>query len=150
MTPPMQRPIVTVTNAVFYVDGEPWPLACTLVYDLSDPMAVTFQFELEVELNNGEVVTDRQCWALARDLLDSSMSRPGQEVGDGFVRLRLLIDRNVLMMTLLDSSRDAPFQVFVEADPIPHFMAASLRMAPVGQEHIDIDAELEALLGESS
>ncbi|MGH8777162.1 MAG: SsgA family sporulation/cell division regulator [Jiangellaceae bacterium] len=122
-------------------DGPVLPLEAEMRYSAADPLAV------EALLDDGSPEPIR--WVFARDLLASGL---GQRSGDGDVVIWPTHDADghpAVHLRLRSPEGDALLEG--SADALAEFLAATWRLVPQGteQEHLDVDAVLEALLGES-
>ena len=109
-------------------------------YSTASPYAVTAVFRTA----DGDVT-----WVFGRDLLDDGLLEPAGE-GDVTVWPAMLDDHVVVCIALASPSGSALLQV--DASALRLFLDRSYAVVPLGDEseHIDIDAELAALLGDDA
>lgn len=125
-----------VTLLVTAANGEA-EIAAELRYEPSDPFAVS----LVIGTGHADPVT----WVFARELLHDGLTAP---TGRGDITIepagRRLGER-VLRITL---ATDCLATMLMSADAATEFLMASFALVPTGceLEHIDIDAEINALL----
>jgi hypothetical protein len=122
-------------------DGDDFPVAAELRYSARDPLAVEAVFH--------DPSPDPVHWVFARDLLAAGLDR---RTGDGDVVVWPTQDtqaRPAVHLRLRSPSGDALLEA--PADAVAEFLAETARLVPPGTEyqHVDIDAALESLLGES-
>ncbi len=122
-------------------DGADVPLEAELRYTAQDPLAVEALFD------DGSAEPVR--WVFARDLLAEGLDRRS---GDGDVVVWPTQDAQArpAVHLRLRSPNDAAL-LEAPADALGEFLAATALLVPPGTEyqHLDIDAALESLLGES-
>ena len=121
--------------------GDDLPLCAELRYSAQDPLAVEALFD------DGR--PDPVRWVLARDLLSAGLDR---RTGDGDVIVwptQDALDRSAVHLRLRSPNGDALLEA--PADAVAAFLAETARLVPLGTEyqHLDVDAALEWLLGES-
>jgi hypothetical protein len=122
-------------------DGEDLPVVAELRYSAQDPLTV------EALFHDGS--PDPVRWVFARDLLAAGLDR---RTGDGDVVVWPTQDvqaRPAVHLRLRSPNGDALLEA--PADSVAEFLAATARLVPPGTEyqHVDIDAALESLLGET-
>jgi Streptomyces sporulation and cell division protein, SsgA len=121
--------------------GDDLPVVADLRYSAQDPLAVEALFD-----DGGP---DPVRWVFARDLLAAGLDR---RTGDGDVVIWPTQDaqaRPAVHLRLRSPSGDALLEA--PADAVAEFLAATTRLVPPGTEyqHVDIDAALASLWGES-
>lgn len=111
----------------------------TLRYDADDPFAVHMTFPASVTLEGSEVR-----WTFARELLAGGLREP-QGLGDVRVRPDQQ-ERTVLEF----HAPEGIALVLVRTDELHRFLAASLALVPMGEEHrhTDLDRDLARLTGD--
>lgn len=118
------------------------PVRAGLSYDATDPYAVTVAFHTGAG-GNGDVVQ----WTFARQLLTDGVTAP---VGQGDVQVwpaHDAADTPVVCLSLSSPSGKALFELPVSE--LVEFLTMTYAAVATGSEseHIDLDAELAALLG---
>lgn len=114
-----------------------WGGQLVMKYDSSDPFAVTIVWQA-----NGELVP----WVISRELLSASFSHPA---GGGDV---LVMDDFRTMtsgepaMTIKLSSPEGNVTSYVSKRMLRLFLNHTYEIVPIGQERLDLDALVEALL----
>jgi hypothetical protein len=114
-----------------------------LSYDPSRPWEVRLS---EVEPGGSHLV-------FARDLLAQALD--GTPAGEGSVRARLRFlrpARHALLCLAVDAADGPPLEFGLCAETAAGFLQETLALVPAGDEwrHVDIDAAVEQLLGESA
>lgn len=135
-------------DAVLDTPGGELPLTCHLSYNTEDPIAVSFRFLMQIQLDNGCIARDVQSWTCARDLLSTAMATPDTEVGQGDVRLQYLHAQHILVMTLLDLDGHS-HDVYIDASVVPGFMADAAHLLPPDAEVNVVDDDEIARLMEA-
>jgi hypothetical protein len=119
-------------------DGTTTPLPAALVYDTSDPYAVSVRF------GTGATTVS---WTFARDLLSGGLAEP---TGDGDVHVWSCLDDRgfaVLALELCSPGGDALVQF--RPDDVASFVERMLTAVPEGAEssHFDVDALISDIMG---
>jgi hypothetical protein len=111
----------------------------TLVYAIDNPYAVTAVFRT----GDGDVT-----WVFGRDLLDDGLIEP---VGEGDVTVWPAVEDARAIACLALASPAGSALLHVDASALRAFLDETYALVPLGTEgdHLDIDAELEALLGDA-
>jgi hypothetical protein len=114
-------------------------LSAEFCYDLADPWAVT----MALETASGPV-----CWTFARDLLVEGQYEP---VGDGDVHVWPCLSPSgeAVVIVELDSPAGETLLQF-PTRAVQDFVYASLQAVPLGEEQVDVDSWLDAMLTEDS
>jgi hypothetical protein len=136
MLQPAQTVRTELTLSVSAITGEA-EVEAELRYDPRDPLAVSLAIGVEC----GEPVV----WVFGRDLLADGISHP---TGEGDITVEPASDPNgrEIRITL---ATDCLATMIAQRDKVVEFLVASFTAVPSGCEldHIDLDAEIEALLG---
>jgi hypothetical protein len=118
-------------------EGEATSIAAELVFDPTDPFAVTMVCQAD---------TQEVLWTFGRELLLEGRYEP---VGDGDVRVWpcLSSEGNAVLVIEL-CSPDGEVLVQTETRTVDVFLAAVLASVPAGEEsaHVDFDDELTQIL----
>jgi hypothetical protein len=124
-----------VTATVMAPADIPPQVRLALRYDVSDPYAVSVDFEPG---SDGGVT-----WVLARQLLWEGLAA---RAGEGDVRI--WPSHGARRVRILLASPDGEATVDVPAAELAEFLRESYRVCPDGGElaHVDLDSELRALL----
>jgi hypothetical protein len=124
-----------VTADVMSPADAPPKVRVRLGYDVSDPFAVSVEFEPD----EGEGIT----WVFARQLLSHGLR---ERTGDGDVRIWPACGAERVRILL--ASPDGEATVDVPSAPLAEFLRESYQVCPAGQERdcLDLDTELKALL----
>lgn len=119
--------------------GPSLPVLSDLRYCADDPWAVQVAFRTGGE---GKGVVE---WMFARELLTEGVTRP---VGCGDVRVWPADDEPVVHLAMASPSGSAQFAV--DRDALVQFLQRTYLVVPTGSEQdcIDLDAELDLLLGD--
>lgn len=139
----MEHAIVShqIALSLLSAAGDDLPVVAELRYSGQDPLAVEALFD------DGSPHPIR--WVFARDLLAAGLDR---RTGDGDVVVwptQDAQDRPAVHLRLRSPNGDALLEAPVDA--VAAFLAETARLVPLGAEyqHLDVDAALESLLGES-
>jgi hypothetical protein len=118
-------------------EGEASSIAAELVYDPTDPFAVTMVCQAEAQ----EVL-----WTFGRELLLEGRYEP---VGDGDVHVWPCLSSEGNAVVIIElCSPDGEVLVQTDTRTVNVFLAATLGSVPVGEEsaHVDFDDELAQIL----
>ena len=106
----------------------------------------------EVRLSEGPAGGGEQV-VFARELLVQALD--GSPAGEGAVRARLRHlpgARHAMLSLQVEAGDGPPLEFGLSDDAVATFVARTLRQVPLGEEwqHVDLDAEASALLGEAA
>lgn len=151
--------ITRSSTAALNAPDNPLRLTAHFAYDPQEPLLVRMLLVLQVKMPSGHVVHDQQRWDFSRDLLDEAFSKPGETAGLADIKITYLEDppflvtRGIMLgdhqlRVDLWSEDGTARPIYMDAEPVVDFMAATLRAVPTGSEVIDLDSEIEQLLAE--
>ncbi len=128
----------TLVAEICDADGMTTPLPAALVYDTSDPYAVTVRF------GTGSTTVS---WTFGRDLLNGGLTEP---TGDGDVHVWSCLDDRglaVLVLELCSPAGDALVQF--RPEEIASFVERMFTTVPEGDEsaHFDVDSLIAEIMG---
>ena len=120
-------------------NGASTPLETELVYDPSDPFAVTAAFM---------TVAGRVEWTFGRDLLIGGMYEP---TGDGDVHVWPCLDGDARSVVIIElCSPDGEALVQARAAEMSAFVERMTTAVPPGTETVDVDAAIAAILADAA
>lgn len=127
----------TMTLELIDANGDSTPLETELIYDPSDPYAVTAVFL---------TVAGRVEWTFGRDLLLGGLYEP---TGDGDVHVWPCLDgdaRSVVIIELVSPDGEALVQA--RTADMGAFVERMTAAVPPGSETVDVDAAIAAIFAE--
>lgn len=128
-------------------NGAHVPLQAHFAYDVDDPAAVEMTFVIELELDDGGIGRDHQTWLIARELLDSALSRPGQEIGEGDCRMTYDEKSHALVVKLMNSETNEFALIDLDAEHLPGFIRMTFLAVSAEEMILRLEEEVAADLG---
>lgn len=147
MTTMSDPDIVRTTGGVLKTPAGDLPVVAHLTYLTSDPVAVSMTLVAELEMCDGRMLVDQQTWVFGRNLIDQAACTM-LPTGDGDVTVEYLPVPDLFQLTLTDVY-GKKHALYLEAEPVIEFMAASFALVPADGEVVDVDGAIERLLAES-